>query len=129
MSTRPPVECSGIGRLGKSFAYALRGIGTLLRTQTNARIHLAATVVVIGAGFGLEISRMEWALVVAAIGLVWTAEGLNTAIEAAVDLVSPEQHPLAGRAKDVAAGAVLLAALAAAVIGVLVFGPRLLALF
>jgi diacylglycerol kinase (ATP) len=107
----------------------LRGIGTLLRTQTNARIHLAATVVVIGAGFGLEISRMEWALVVAAIGLVWTAEGLNTAIEAAVDLVSPEQHPLAGRAKDVAAGAVLLAALAAAVIGVLVFGPRLLALF
>lgn len=108
--------------------FAFRGIVFLLRTQTNARIHLAAAVVVIGAGFGFEITRAEWLAVIAAIGLVWTAEGLNTAIEALVDLVSPEQHPLAGRAKDVAAGAVLLAAIAAAVIGLLVFGPRLLAL-
>jgi len=108
--------------------FAFRGVGFLLRTQTNARLHLVATVVVIGAGFGFQISRAEWLAIVAAIGLVWTAEGVNTAIEAVVDLVSPEQHPLAGRAKDVAAGAVLLAALAAAVIGLLVFGTRLLAL-
>ena len=76
----------------------------------------------------MKITCAEWLAVIAAIGLVWTAEGLNTAIEALVDLVSPEQHPLAGRAKDVAAGAVLLAALAATAIGLLVFGPRLLAL-
>jgi diacylglycerol kinase (ATP) len=100
----------------------------LLRTQTNARLHLLATIVVIGAGLGLQISRMEWLAIVAVIGLVWVAEGLNTAIEAAVDLVSPERHPLAGRAKDVAAGAVLLAAVTAVVVGALVFGPRLLAL-
>lgn len=128
MSARPPVECSGIGRIARSFVFAFRGIGFLLHTQTNARIHLAATVVVVGAGFGFEITRAEWLAVVAAIGLVWTAEGLNTAIEALVDLASPEQHPLAGRVKDVAAGAVLLAAIAAAVIGGLIFGPRLLAL-
>ena len=115
-------------RVARSLVFAFRGVGFLLRTQTNARLHLVATVVVIGAGFGFQISRAEWLAIVAAIGLVWTAEGVNTAIEAVVDLVSPEQHPLAGRAKDVAAGAVLLAALAAAVIGLLVFGPRLLAL-
>jgi diacylglycerol kinase (ATP) len=100
----------------------------LLRTQTNARFHLVATVVVLGAGFGWGITRAEWLAVVGAIGLVWTAEGLNTAIEAVVDLASPERHPLAERAKDIAAGAVLLAALAASVIGLLVFGPRLFAL-
>ena len=117
-----------MSRVVRSFVFAFCGVYCLLRTQTNARIHLAATVVVIGAGFGLKITCAEWLAVIAAIGLVWTAEGLNTAIEALVDLVSPEQHPLAGRAKDVAAGAVLLAALAAAAIGLLVFGPRLLAL-
>ncbi|MGB8168211.1 MAG: diacylglycerol kinase family protein, partial [Chthoniobacteraceae bacterium] len=75
---------------------------------------------------GLE--RWEWAAVVGAIGLVWTAEGLNTAVEALTDLVSPGEHPLAGRAKDVAAGAVLCAATSAAVIGLVVFVPRLAAL-
>jgi len=83
---------------------------------------------VLAAGWFFGITRIEWCAVVAAIGLVVTAEGVNTAIEAVVDLASPEQHPLAGRAKDVAAGAVLLAAVTAAVIGLLVFGPRLLAL-
>lgn len=100
----------------------------LLRTEANARIHAAATVIVVVAGFAFGISRGEWCAVVAAIGLVWTAEGLNTALEAIVDLVSPEIHPLAGRAKDLAAGAVLLATFAAVVIGLLVFGPRVLAL-
>jgi len=100
----------------------------LFRTQANARIHAAAAVLAVLAGCFFGITRVEWCAVVAAIGLVLTAEGVNTAIEAIVDLASPERHPLAGRAKDVAAGAVLLAALAAAVIGLLVFGPRLLAL-
>jgi len=115
-------------RVARSFVHAFRGVGELLRTQTNARLHLIATIVVIGAGFGFEITRAEWLAVIGVIGLVWTAEGVNTAVEAVVDLASPESHPLAARAKDVAAGAVLLAAVAAAVIGLLVFGPRLLAL-
>jgi diacylglycerol kinase (ATP) len=86
-----------------------------------------ATISVIGAGFFFRIARLEWCAIVTAIGLVWAAEGLNTAIENVVDLVSPEYHPLAGRAKDIAAGAVLCAALLAAIIGALVFAPYLLA--
>lgn len=125
MSARPSAPPGSRGRLARSFGYAFRGLGMLLRTQANARIHAAATVLAVGAGFWLGLSRGEWCAVVGAIGLVWTAEGVNTAIEAAVDLVSPERHPLAGRAKDLAAGAVLCAALAALAIGGLIFGPRL----
>ncbi|MDR3401247.1 MAG: diacylglycerol kinase family protein [Chthoniobacter sp.] len=111
-----------------SFRYAGRGVLVIVRTQTNAWIHAVAAFVAIIAGFFFGISRLEWCAVVGAIGLVLTAEGINTAIEAVVDLASPDRHPLAGRAKDVAAGAVLLAALAALVIGLLVFGPRVLGL-
>ena len=128
MSERPPAPPNSRGRLARSFGYALRGLGMMLVTQANARIHAVATLLVVAAGFWFGISRGEWCAVIAAIGLVWTAEGLNTALEAVVDLVSPEQHPLAGRAKDVAAGAVLCAALSAVVIGLLIFGPRLWAL-
>ena len=124
MSERPSAPSDSRGRLLRSFGYAFRGIGILLRTQANARIHAAATVLAVAAGFWFRISRSEWGAIIAAIGLVWTAEGVNTAIEAVVDLVSPETHPLAGRAKDVAAGAVLCAAIAALVIGALIFGPR-----
>jgi diacylglycerol kinase (ATP) len=85
-------------------------------------------VVVIGLGFYFNINRTEWALVALAVGTVWSAELANTAIEALTDLVSPEYHPLAGKAKDVAAGAVLLAAFAALVVGALIFAPRLWAL-
>ena len=124
MSDRPPLPADSRGRLVRSFGHAFRGIGILLRTQANARIHAVATVLVVGAGFWFGISRGEWCAVAAVTGLVWAAEGMNTAIETVVDLVSPEPHPLAGRAKDVAAGAVLCAALAALVIGLLIFGPR-----
>jgi diacylglycerol kinase (ATP) len=120
----PPKKSAG-GRLAFSFVWAFRGLGALLHTQANARIHLAATALVVVAGLACGITRGEWCAVVVVIGLVWTAEGLNTAIETVVDLVSPEHHLLAGRAKDVAAGAVLCAALTAAVIGLLVFVPRL----
>ena len=128
MSDRPPAPSDPRWRLMRSFDYAFRGIAILLRTQANARIHATATVLVVAAGFWFHISRGEWGAVIAAIGLVWTAEGVNTAIETAVDLISPGLHPLAGRAKDAAAGAVLCAALAALVIGTLIFGPRVWAL-
>jgi len=128
VTTRPPATESEWRRFGRSLACAWRGALLLLRTEANARIHAAATVIVIAAGFLFGISRGEWCAVIAVIALVWAAEGVNTAIEAVVDLVSPELHPLAGRAKDLAAGAVLVAALAAVVIGLLIFGPRVLAL-
>jgi len=100
----------------------------MLRTQHNAWIHALATLGALGAGIGLDIDRGEWLAIVLAIMAVWTAEALNTAFESLCDVASPEFHPMVERAKDVAAGAVLVAALGAVCIGLLVFGPRLLAL-
>ncbi len=111
------------GRL-RSIKFAVRGIGTMIRTQHNAWIHAAATVVVIIAGVLLRLSTAEWCWVVLAIMSVWTAEALNTAFEFLTDVASPGFHPIAEKAKDVAAGAVLLAACGAAVIGALVLGPH-----
>jgi len=108
-----------------SFGHAVRGVGAALRSEVHLQFHALATVVVLGLGFYYGITRLEWALVALAIAGVWTAELVNTAIEALTDLASPEYHPLAGKAKDVAAGAVLLAALGALVVGTLVFGPRI----
>jgi diacylglycerol kinase (ATP) len=116
------------GRLIRSFGYAIRGIVMLVAWQANARIHALATVTVLALGFFFHIERWEWCAVVGVIGLVWAAEGLNTAIEALTDLVSPGAHPLAGRAKDIAAGAVLCAAISAVVIGLIVFAPRIILL-
>lgn len=115
------------GRL-ESFRYAARGIATMLRGEANARIHVAAALLAIGAGLGLGIERGEWLAIALAIGLVFMAEGFNTAFEALCDVASPGRHPLVERAKDVAAGAVLLAALAAVAVALLVFGPRLASL-
>jgi diacylglycerol kinase (ATP) len=109
-----------------SFVYAGRGIAVVVRTQRNAWIHLLATATVVVAGLAVGLSRIEWGLVVLAIVAVWTAEALNTAFELLCDVASPEFHPLVEKAKDVAAGAVLLAAAGAVVIGALVFGPHLL---
>jgi diacylglycerol kinase len=109
-----------------SFGHAFRGLKLLLQTQPNARIHAVATVLVVAAGALLRIAPAEWALIVLAIACVWVAEALNTSIEFLVDLVSPEQHPLAAKAKDVAAGAVLAAAIGSAIIGGFVFGPYVL---
>ena len=108
-----------------SFGHAFRGVGSALRSEVHLRFHAVATVVVIGLGFYYDIARLEWALVALAVASVWAAELFNTAIEALTDLASPAWHPLAGKAKDVAAGAVLLAAAGAAVVGALVFGPYL----
>ena len=108
-----------------SFGHAVRGVWAALRSEVHLRFHAVATVVVIGLGLHFSITRVEWALVSLAVAGVWTAELVNTAIEALTDLVSPAYHPLAGKAKDVAAGAVLVVALGAVVVGGLVFGPYL----
>ena len=112
----------------QAFAWAGRGVWLLLRTQTHARIHLLATVVVMMAGCWFQVTSTEWCFLTIAIGLVWITEAVNTAIENSVDLVTTEHHPLAGQAKDIAAGAVLLAAITAVVIAALIFGPKLLPL-
>ncbi len=111
-----------------SAGHAARGIAMLLRDEPNARIHVFATVLVVLTGFWLHISTVEWGLITLAITVVWVAEAINTALEHLVDLVSPERHTLAGKAKDVAAGAVLLAACGSVAIGLLVFVPRLVSL-
>jgi diacylglycerol kinase len=111
-----------------SFAYAGAGIGYLLRSQRNARIHLALTVVAIVLALWLEISTVEWAVMSLTICLVFLAEAFNTAIEATIDLLSPDVHPLARIAKDTAAGGVLLAAVTALVVAAFLFLPRLLTL-
>ena len=119
---RPPFSLRARGR---SFVFALAGGRVLLRGQHNAWIHAAATLLVLVLGLACRVSRQDWALLALAIGLVWAMEALNTAIELLADEVSLEQRARIGRAKDVAAFAVLAAALAAVAIGLLVFWPHL----
>ena len=111
------------GRM-KSFRYAFLGIITAFRSQHNLWIHLAATLVVICLGFVFHLTMTEWMLITFAIGLVWVAEILNTAIETLVDMVSPEYNEKAGRVKDLAAGAVLIAAIIAIVIGGIILNSK-----
>lgn len=110
----------------KSFGYAFKGIAILFKTQVNARIHLVAFLGVFVAGFFFRINTTEWCLVALVSALVLAAEAMNTAIEFVVDLVSPQYHDLAGKAKDVAAGAVLLTVFGAIVVGFLIFMPKVL---
>lgn len=98
----------------------------MIRTQRNAWIHATFTVAVVIMGLWLGLDRLEWALIVLAIGGVWLAEFVNTALEAVVDLASPDMHPLAKVGKDVAAAAVLVGAGTAVLVGLLVLGPPLL---
>lgn len=109
-----------------SFRYALSGWLYMLRYQKNTRIQALATVVVILVGLWLEITPVEWAVIVLTVAVVWMAEFINAAIEAAVNLASPEVHPMAKVGKDVAAAAVLLGAVSSILVGLLIFGPRLL---
>lgn len=111
------------GRI-RSFRFALTGLWTMLKTQHNAWIHAGATAGVIAAGLFFQLSAPEWCWLVLAIMAVWTAEALNTAFEFLADAASPEFHPLVKQAKDVAAGAVLVSAIGAVVIGILVLGPH-----
>lgn len=113
------------GSLLQSFKCALAGIICAVSSQRNMKIHLAAASLVAALAAVLQVSEVEWAILVLTVGSVIVTEAINTAIEAVVDLASPEFHELAKRAKDVAAGAVLIAAMASILVGVLIFAPRL----
>lgn len=112
------------GKFVASFGYAFEGLWYAIRTQRNMRVHIAAACVIVLAGIVLHISAVEFALLFVAITAVFIAEMFNTVFEICVDLASPEYHPLAKIAKDVAAGAVLLNALLSIVIGLFVLGPH-----
>ena len=111
-----------------SFRYAFAGVRYFLWTQRNAKIHSAIGLAAIGAGVALGIDRYEWLALLVTITIVIAAEGVNTALEAVVDLVSPEYHTLAKIAKDVGAGTVLITAIASVIIGMVLFLPHLLPL-
>ncbi|MFN7691545.1 MAG: diacylglycerol kinase family protein [Bacteroidia bacterium] len=110
----------------KSFVYAFEGVMFFIRFEAQATIHLIAIVAVLGAGYWFKISSMEWIAVVFAIGIVISAEMLNTAIEKLTDMVSPQINEQAKIVKDLAAGAVLIASLTAFIIGLIIFLPKIL---
>lgn len=110
----------------QSFRYAFNGIGLLIKLEHNAWIHLFATVVVIGCGWLVKLTRPEWILIILAIGLVIIAEAFNTAIEHLANAITRDQNNYIKNAKDIAAGAVFIAALVAAIIGLCIFIPHLI---
>ena len=113
------------GRI-RSFKFAAIGIITMLKSQQNAWVHAVATILVCGLGFFFGFSRSEWCWIILAIMSVWTAEALNTTFEFLADVASPEYHPVVEKAKDVAAGAVMISAIGSVVIGLLIIGPHML---
>jgi diacylglycerol kinase len=108
-----------------SFGHAFHGWGHVLKTQHNAWIHAVVALLVFSVAFWLKLPTQDWAILILTVTMVFTAEFINTAIEAVVDLASPSHHPLAKVGKDVGAAAVLIAALAAVLIGLLILGPPL----
>lgn len=110
-----------------SFRYALSGWAYVIKSQRNAWIHSVFSVLVLAVSLWLNLTLVELAIIILTIAMVWTAEFLNTALEAVVDLASPQDHPLAKVGKDVGAAAVLIAALASILIGLLLLGPPLAA--
>lgn len=109
----------------RSFKHAFAGIWYVIRTQKNAWIHLTIMIFVVVMAAWLRLAQFDWAILVVTIGIVWLAEFLNTSIEAIVDLVSPQRHPLAKVSKDVGAAAVLISAATAIIVGILLLGPPL----
>jgi diacylglycerol kinase len=114
------------GTLIESFRHAFAGLAHAVRTQRNARIHVLVAVAVIVLGVALGLESIKWAMIALTIGFVFAAELFNTVVEAVIDVVTEEYHPLAKAAKDVAAGAVLIAAVTAVIVGVLLLGPPLM---
>ncbi|MEL6945438.1 MAG: diacylglycerol kinase family protein [Bacteroidota bacterium] len=112
-----------------SFKYAFKGLLTLVKTQPNFIIHLFLASIAIAIGFWLQLTAIEWLVLTFTITLVLFAEAANSALEFLTDLVSPDYHPLAGKAKDVAAASVLITAIGAVIIGLILFLPKLLAKF
>lgn len=113
----------------RSFRFAGQGITDLFRFENNAKIHLLIAGIVLLAGFVFRLSLAEWAIVLTLIGLVWSAEAFNTAIEKLCDFVSPGIHPQIKAIKDLSSGAVLILAITAVVVGILIFSSHLLAIF
>jgi diacylglycerol kinase len=122
--TKTSLRWVNVPKMLGSFVFAWRGLCQVVRHENNARVHLLATVGVGVAGVALGLSVGEWLAVLGLAVLVWVAELVNSAVERLVDLVSPQPHPLAGQAKDIAAGAVLVAAIGAAIGGLIIFGPK-----
>lgn len=112
-----------------SFSYALKGLKSVFLSEPNMKIHVGIAVLVVLMGLYFRISVYEWMACVLCIGLVFSSEMFNTAIETVVDLISPNVHPLAGKTKDIAAGAVLITAICSVIIGILIFLPKVLNLF
>lgn len=115
-------------KLIRSFGYAFKGVVYAAATQLNFRIHLVATILAVFLGYALAISVNEWQWIILCIAIVLMAELFNTAIEMLTDLVSPEYNKIAGRVKDMGAGAVVIAAIFALITGVIIFFPKLLLL-
>ena len=111
-----------------SFKYAFQGMFSALKTERNLKIHVTIIILVIIAGIVLKISKIEWIICIILFGLVIGGEMLNSAIETVVDIAMPDINPKAKFAKDAAAGAVLVFAIASAIIGFMIFGPKLIAL-
>lgn len=128
-SPQKQLSQSGRAKFIAGFKYAFSGLWYALRTQRNARVHVCIAILAILLGVVLHISAVEFALIFVAITGVFIAEMFNTVFELCIDLASPEYHPLAKIAKDVAAGAVLLSAMLSIVIGLFVFVPHIWILF
>lgn len=129
MPSKDEKEIFNVIKRAKSFSYAFRGVYVFIATTRNAWIHLSAAVVVIAAGFYLQLAPVEWIAIIFSVGLVLVAEAINTAIEIDINLTSPNFHPYARDTKDVAAGAVLIASIIAAIVGLIIFLPKIAALF
>jgi diacylglycerol kinase len=113
-----------INKCLKSFSFAFKGIYLLFKYENNARVHLLASIFVIIAGFLVDLDKGEWLWIILAITLVWVSEAFNTAIEKIIDLYSPDFNPRAGTVKDLAAGAVLMTAIFAIIVGAIIFIPK-----
>ena len=113
----------------RSFRFAGQGIVDLFRFENNAKVHLLIAVLIVVAGFILNLSRVEWAIILTQIGLVWAAEAFNTALEKLCDFVSPGIHPQIKAIKDLSSGAVLILVIIAVAVGIIILGGRLLDLF
>jgi len=109
----------------EGFAFAAKGLAEAVRTQFNIRFHFVATIIALGLSFYFNLSTSEWCFIILAIAIVWIAELLNTAIEYITDFVSPEYNHIAGKVKDIAAASALVAAIASAAIGLLIFIPKI----
>ena len=122
----PKHECK---KLINSFKYALQGFASSFRTERNMKIHVVATILVIILGIYLKLNLIEWSIITIAIVIVISAELFNTAIETIVDMVSPQKNEKAKLAKDISAGAVLILAIGSAIVGFMIFLPKIITIF